>query len=92
MLVVSPERVAGRAVSLAETNREFLEAAWHAATVGSETPIPTGDSGMLTVAELRVFGPQPATLAIGRGCAQASAQGDTADAAVDSGDEPRGPP
>lgn len=53
VLVVSPERVAGRAVSLAETNREFLEAAWHAATVGAETPVPTGDSGMLTVAELR---------------------------------------
>ncbi|MBP6685006.1 MAG: transcription-repair coupling factor, partial [Leucobacter sp.] len=35
------------------TNREFLEAAWHAATVGADTPIPTGDSGMLTVAELR---------------------------------------
>ena len=53
VLVVSPERVAGRAVSLAETNREFLEAAWHAATVGADMPIPTGDSGMLTVAELR---------------------------------------
>ena len=36
--VMSPERVAARAVSLAETNREFLEAAWSAATVGAERP------------------------------------------------------
>ncbi|KUF07516.1 transcription-repair coupling factor [Leucobacter sp. G161] len=53
VLVVSPERIAGRAVSLAETNREFLEAAWHAATAGADAPVPTGNSGMLTVAELR---------------------------------------
>ncbi|KIP52020.1 transcription-repair coupling factor [Leucobacter komagatae] len=57
VLVVSPERVAGRAVSLSDTNNEFREAAWHAATVGAETPIPTGDSGMLTVAELRRASP-----------------------------------
>ena len=54
--VVSPERVAGRAVSLAETNREFLEAAWSAATGGANTPVPTDDSGMLSVAELRAAG------------------------------------
>ena len=53
VLVVSPERVAGRAVSLADTNREFLEAAWHAATAGADSPIPTDESGMLTVQELR---------------------------------------
>ncbi|MBK0418488.1 transcription-repair coupling factor [Leucobacter sp. CSA1] len=53
VVVASPERVAGRAVSLAETNREFLEAAWHAATAGADAPVPTDDSGMLTVAELR---------------------------------------
>ena len=53
VVVVSPERVAGRAVSLAETNREFLEAAWHAATAGSEAPVPTEDSGMLSVTELK---------------------------------------
>ncbi|MGK2853163.1 MAG: transcription-repair coupling factor [Microbacteriaceae bacterium] len=39
--VVSPERVRSRAVSLAETNQEFLQAAWSAATAGAETPIDT---------------------------------------------------
>ena len=53
VLVVSPERVASRAVSLAETNREFLEAAWHAATAGAATPVPSDESGMLTVNALR---------------------------------------
>ncbi|KRE21521.1 transcription-repair coupling factor [Agromyces sp. Soil535] len=37
--VLQPERVTGRAVSLAETNREFLGAAWSAATAGAEAPI-----------------------------------------------------
>ena len=53
VLVASPERVAGRAVSLAETNREFLEAAWYAATAGADAPVPTEDSGMLTMTELK---------------------------------------
>ncbi|QAB17320.1 transcription-repair coupling factor [Leucobacter muris] len=53
VVVASPERVAGRAVSLAETNREFLEAAWSAATAGADAPVPTEDSGMLSVSELR---------------------------------------
>ncbi|WP_125099472.1 transcription-repair coupling factor [Leucobacter chromiireducens] len=53
VLVVAPERVAGRAVSLAETNREFLEAAWHAATAGADTPVPVDDAGLLSVTELR---------------------------------------
>jgi len=53
VMVVSPERVAGRAVSLAETNREFLEAAWAAATAGADAPVPTDDHGMLTMEELR---------------------------------------
>ena len=53
VLVASPERIAGRAVSLAETNREFLEAAWHAATAGADAPVPVQDSGLLTVSELR---------------------------------------
>lgn len=53
VLVVSPERVAGRAVSLAETNREFLEAAWQAATAGADAPVPVDDSGMLSMSELR---------------------------------------
>ena len=46
VMVVAPERVAGRAVSLAETNREFLEAAWAAATAGADAPVPTDDHGM----------------------------------------------
>ncbi|MDM4762786.1 transcription-repair coupling factor [Galbitalea sp. SE-J8] len=37
--VLAPERVATRAASLAETNREFLSAAWNAATAGAEAPI-----------------------------------------------------
>ena len=37
--VLAPERVASRALSLAETNREFLAAAWNAATAGAEAPI-----------------------------------------------------
>jgi transcription-repair coupling factor (superfamily II helicase) len=55
--VLSPERVATRAVSLAETNRVFLEAAWSAATAGAAAPIDlqasldTGD--FLTVSALR---------------------------------------
>ena len=53
VMVVDPERVAGRAVSLAETNREFLEAAWAAATAGADAPVPTDDHGMLTMRELR---------------------------------------
>ncbi|UOQ60328.1 transcription-repair coupling factor [Leucobacter rhizosphaerae] len=53
VLVASPERVASRAVSLAETNREFLEAAWHAATAGADAPVPVDDSGLLSVGDLR---------------------------------------
>ncbi len=52
--VVSPERVATRAVSLAETNREFLAAAWNAATAGAEAPIDLDAGDFLTVAALRV--------------------------------------
>jgi transcription-repair coupling factor (superfamily II helicase) len=40
--VMSPEKVATRAVSLVETNREFLSAAWNAATAGAEAPIDLG--------------------------------------------------
>lgn len=53
VMVASPERVASRAVSLADTNREFLEAAWAAATAGADAPVPTDDHGMLTMARLR---------------------------------------
>ena len=53
VLVASPERVASRAVSLAETNREFLEAAWHAATAGADAPVSVEDSGLLSIGDLR---------------------------------------
>jgi transcription-repair coupling factor (superfamily II helicase) len=51
--VLSPERVASRAVSLLETNREFLTAAWHAATVGAEAPIDLDGGDFVTVSGLR---------------------------------------
>ncbi|MFD6054683.1 transcription-repair coupling factor [Agromyces sp. NPDC060279] len=51
--VIAPERVAGRAASLAETNREFLAAAWSAATVGAGAPIDLDAGDFLTLRELR---------------------------------------
>ncbi|MGW9628184.1 transcription-repair coupling factor [Microbacterium sp. NPDC055521] len=39
--VVDPERASSRAHNLGETNREFLEAAWSAATSGASAPIDT---------------------------------------------------
>ncbi|TYL50245.1 transcription-repair coupling factor [Agromyces mariniharenae] len=51
--VLQPERVTGRAVSLAETNREFLGAAWSAATAGAEAPIDLAAGDFLTVREFR---------------------------------------
>ncbi|QIZ99300.1 transcription-repair coupling factor [Leifsonia sp. PS1209] len=51
--VLSPERVASRAVSLAETNREFLSAAWSAATVGAAAPIDLAAGDFLTLQKLR---------------------------------------
>lgn len=41
VVVIKPERVAARAANLVETNREFLAAAWSAATVGGQAPIDT---------------------------------------------------
>ncbi|MEN2740124.1 transcription-repair coupling factor [Microbacterium sp. X-17] len=37
--VVDPERAATRAATLAETDREFLDAAWSAATAGGAAPV-----------------------------------------------------
>jgi transcription-repair coupling factor (superfamily II helicase) len=37
--ICAPERVATRAVNLVETNREFLQAAWSAATMGGTAPL-----------------------------------------------------
>jgi len=51
--VLSPERVATRAVSLAETNREFLSAAWNAATAGAEAPIDLDAGDFVTLSKLR---------------------------------------
>lgn len=51
--VFSPERVATRAVSLAETNREFLSAAWSAATVGAAAPIDLATGDFLSLRQLR---------------------------------------
>ncbi|GAB3616495.1 transcription-repair coupling factor [Okibacterium endophyticum] len=51
--VMSPERVATRAVSLAETNREFLQAAWSAATAGAQAPIDLESGEFVTLQKLR---------------------------------------
>ena len=51
--VLSPERVSARAASLVETNREFLAAAWNAATAGAETPIDLEAGEFLTLSALR---------------------------------------
>ncbi len=59
--VVDPERAAARAQNLGETNREFLDAAWSAATSGADAPVDTSallgarlDAGdFLSVAALR---------------------------------------
>lgn len=51
--VLQPERVAGRAVNLSETNREFLAAAWTAATAGAEAPIDLAAGDFVTMRELR---------------------------------------
>ncbi len=51
--VVSPERVATRAVNLSETNREFLAAAWTAATAGAEAPIDLASGEFITLNQLR---------------------------------------
>lgn len=51
--VLAPERVASRAVSLVETNREFLSAAWNAATAGAEAPIDLDSGDFLSISALR---------------------------------------
>jgi len=50
--VLSPERVVSRAQSLAETNREFLSAAWNAATAGAEAPIDLDSGDFLSLRDL----------------------------------------
>ncbi|MGN6325027.1 transcription-repair coupling factor [Pseudolysinimonas sp.] len=51
--ILGPERVATRALSLAETNKEFLEAAWSAATAGAQAPIDLNAGDFLSVSGLR---------------------------------------
>jgi len=51
--VVSPEKVATRAIHLSETNREFLAAAWTAATAGAEAPIDLASGEFITLTQLR---------------------------------------
>ncbi|MFH8249684.1 transcription-repair coupling factor [Microbacterium sp. B2969] len=51
--LVDPERSVTRAITLGETNREFLDAAWFAATSGASTPIDLGAGDFLTIPKLR---------------------------------------
>ncbi|QAY60894.1 transcription-repair coupling factor [Microbacterium protaetiae] len=50
--LLDPERAVTRALTLAETNREFLEAAWSAATAGGQSPVDLGSGDFLTLPEL----------------------------------------
>ncbi|WP_439693927.1 transcription-repair coupling factor [Curtobacterium sp. SP.BCo] len=52
--VLSPERVSGRAHSLAETNTEFLQAAWSAAVAGAQAPIDLDAGNFLSVQQLKL--------------------------------------
>ena len=52
VVVLGPERIRDRAASLNETNQEFLEAAWSAATGGGAAPVDL-QGGFLTLGELR---------------------------------------
>jgi transcription-repair coupling factor (superfamily II helicase) len=51
--LLDPERSIARALTLAETNREFLDAAWSAATAGAQTPVDLGAGDFLTRPTLR---------------------------------------
>jgi transcription-repair coupling factor (superfamily II helicase) len=51
--LADPERAVTRALTLGETNREFLEAAWSAATSGADAPIDLGAGDFLTLPALR---------------------------------------
>ncbi len=51
--LVEPERAVTRALTLGETNREFLDAAWSAATAGAKTPVDLGAGDFLTLPALR---------------------------------------
>ncbi|MGX1695823.1 transcription-repair coupling factor [Microbacterium keratanolyticum] len=51
--LVDPERASARATSLGETNREFLEAAWSAATAGASAPVDLGAGDFLSLGDFR---------------------------------------
>jgi transcription-repair coupling factor (superfamily II helicase) len=51
--IVDPERAVARATTLADTNREFLEAAWSAAVAGAETPVDLGAGDFVGLPRLR---------------------------------------
>jgi transcription-repair coupling factor (superfamily II helicase) len=51
--LLSPERIASRAINLSETNKEFLDAAWNAASAGATAPIDLSSGDFLTVSALR---------------------------------------
>ncbi|MFT4305362.1 MAG: transcription-repair coupling factor [Microbacterium sp.] len=51
--LVDPERARTRAATLADTNREFLEAAWSAAVAGADTPVDLGAGDFVTLDALR---------------------------------------
>ncbi|MBN9155736.1 MAG: transcription-repair coupling factor [Microbacterium sp.] len=51
--LLDPERSVTRAMTLSDTNREFLEAAWSAATAGAQTPIDLGAGDFVSLGRLR---------------------------------------
>ena len=51
--LVDPERSVTRAMTLGDTNREFLEAAWSAATAGADSPVDLGAGDFLTLPQLQ---------------------------------------
>nr|WP_243755965.1 transcription-repair coupling factor [Agrococcus sp. TF02-05] len=51
VVVLGPERIRDRVASLNETNQEFLQAAWSAATAGGDAPVDLS-SGFLSLDEL----------------------------------------
>ncbi len=51
--VVDPERASSRAQNLGETNREFLDAAWSAATSGASAPIDLGAGDFISLGRMR---------------------------------------
>ncbi|QIG40202.1 transcription-repair coupling factor [Microbacterium sp. 4R-513] len=90
--LADPERSVTRAITLGDTNREFLEAAWSAATSGASTPIDLGAGDFLTIPRLREAASTRGDVwwtlsAFDSGAADASAEGlleDDLDAALEA--------